>query len=666
VGRDVSRRTAWAILAAIVVYALAMHVWFIDADRRPCNLNELSHIMGPIEFLNLASQSEGLYTAYLEAFNGYPPIGMVTSGFYAVLGRRHDSAVYSQLLFTTLLLIGIYGLGAQLLDRRTGLLAAWLLAVCPATVEVSRQYLLELPLTATSVAAVWLLLATDRFTNRPYSIAAGLAMGLAALAKQTFLLFLIGPLLYLIPGWLSAIKQGTPTPKKSSRMKLALRIALSVLVALAITWLLYRAPHRAAIENWFAAAPQYRLPYGSIFFAVTSVMLFFTFFLFSGRSTPRANAVAACLLAVFVASLWYFPKGVLNFVTYAHQMRMNENQAHMSPLSLLVFYKSQLEPYYFGAAPLYVFLVAVAMLAAFAVSRRWLRRSFYLHDLFPGPGPTLLMLVWFLLPFAAFFFINIQNEMNTVPLMPSLMLIVAAVIMRVRLPYSAKAQKSRQAGRTLVGARALHGLVLGFRWLLIASMVAWGVLSTTPWSDGQGGYQPLPGPLNREQLVQRLFARKIVSANYLVPEPDDWQESAIAHAMFSHLPDTNITQRAPRILSMDVDFYFSWNSFWYMAKLFNKRVEIRSAWDNDRDITSPASPDYYQSFDMILYRQPYKQVYNPDERKSDYIDYKNIWKDFALLDQRPPELATLFPIEQTWTLPDGSHAILLRRAASVR
>jgi len=216
----------------------------------------------------------------------------------------------------------------------------------------------------------------------------------------------------------------------------------------------------------------------------------------------------------------------------------------------------------------------------------------------------------------------------------------------------------------VLGARSLHGMVLGFRWLLIATMVAWGVLSITPWSDGQGGYQPLPGSLNNEQVVQRLFGRKIITANYLVPEPDNWQENAVAHAMFDPLPNTDISRPAPRLLIMDVDFYFSWNTFWYMAKLFNKRVEIRSAWDNDRDITNPASPDYYQTFEMILYRQPYKQVYNPDERKSDYIDYKNIWKDFALLDQRPPELAEMFPIAHTWMLPDGSQAILLKRTAN--
>lgn len=660
---DLSRRTALILLAVVVCYTLTVHVWFIQADKRPCNINELSHIMGPIDFANLVHQRPTFYTAYLEAFNGYPPIGLVTSAFYGLLGRKHDVAVYSQLVFTVLLLISIYGLGAQLLDRKTGLLAAWLLASCPAVVEVSRQYLLELPLTATSVMAVWLLLATDRFTNKSYSVAAGLAIGLTAWSKQSFLLFILGPVLFLIPGWIRAIRHETPAKRRKhpTNFRQFLRIILCTLAAFIISWLLYRAPHRSAIDNWFAATPELQLPYGMIFLIVTTLILLGAFLLLTSPSKPLFNGFAAGLLAVFVASLWYFPKGVLNFAIYIEQMKLNITQSHMSPLTLLRFYEAHLSPYYFGSIPLLALAIAAATLLLFAAGKRWLRRSYYFTDLFPGHSSVGLVLLWFGVPFLAFFFINIQNEMNTVPLMPPLMLAVAAAIARVRLPYSAKTLKVFETNRVMGGARIGHGAITGLRWLLIAAVVLYGVLSATPWPDGTGDYRELPGALNNETIVETFFARKYNDINYLVPMPYNWREEEISRTMFDLLPDTTATEPAPRVLIMDVDFYFSWNTFWYMAKLMNKRVEIRSAWDGDRDIVSPDSPDYFPTFRLIMYREPYKQIYDPAKRRSDYIDYKNVWKDFDLLANRPPEFASLFTVHETWTLPDESEATLLRR-----
>jgi len=657
---DVNRKTAGALLIVILVYTLLMHGWFIKADARPCNINELSHIMGPVDFVNLVQQRPSFYAAYLEAFNGYPPIGMVTSAFYALFGRTHDVAVFSQLLFTALLLIGIYALGAQLLDRKTGLLAAWLLAVCPAITEVSRQYLLELPLTATTVLAVWLLLATERFTDRRFSVAAGLAVGLSALAKQTFFVFLLGPILFVLPGWIRAIRHETPPRRRQSKGRVALRLTLSLLFATLVSWLLYRTEHRGAIENWFSAYPQYQLPYGVIFFVITLALLATACMLLSGRSTPLRNGIGAGLLTVLVASLWYFPKGVLNFVTYAQQMQMNVTQSNFTPMSLLVFYKAHLSSYYLGAVVLLAFVVSLALLALFTVGKRWLRRSFYLSDLLPERNAFLFVLLWFAVPFIAFFFINIQNEMNTVPLLPPLTLIVAAVIARVRLPYSAKTLKVMQSGRKVAGARATHLTVATVRWAMVAAVVVGGVLMITPLPDGTGDYQMLPGSLDREKTVDAWYARKLNPINYLVPRPDDWQERRIAKTMFDLLPPTGPLDPPPRILSMDVDFYFSWNTFWYMAKLMNKRVEIRSPWHADADLLDPASPEYIHTYDLILYRQPYHEIYQ--YARSDYISYKNLWKAFAFLDEQPEDFQAAYPVYETWMLPDESEAILLKKA----
>lgn len=675
---DVSRRLAVILLLLIVVYSTAINAWFILADQRPCNINELSHIMGPVEFINEVAQitapidpdnpgpeRPSLYVAYLKAFNGYPPVGLVTSAFYGLFGRRHDAAVFSQLPFALILLLAGYGLGARLADRRTGLLAAWLLASAPATVEVARQYLLELPLTAASTLAVWCLLAADRFTNKKYSILAGLAVGLAALSKQTFFLFLLGPTLFIMPGWVRAIRYETPAAGHEKPVRRIAKATGAVAVGLGISWLLYGPHHHQAIEGWFAAYPEYQAPYGWIFLLATTALLGASTWLLFGRSTPLRNGLACLLSAVFIASLWYFPKGVLNFVIYLNQMKMNIAQSGMSPATLLQFYNSHLTTYYLIKTTAWTLIVAFGLLLLLFLARKQLSRWFYLRDLLPSARAILLPILWFVVPFGAFFFINIQNEMNTVPLEPPLALLAALLVTRLRLPFAAKTRKARQAGRRLAVARALHGLVAGARLLLITVLVAGGILTVTPWPDGAGDFSPLPGRLNKPEIIEHWFQRKTTEIGYLDPRPANWHEVEIANLLFADLPDVPEGQDPPRVLVMDQEFYFSYNTFWYLSKLLNKRAQVRSPWEADVDILNPQSPDYVENFEKIMYRTDYDEVYMEAKTHSDYQQYTNLQKGYHFLQNQPPAsaFAALFNRVGTFELPDRlkSTVIILKR-----
>lgn len=672
--RDVSRRFAAVLLSLIVLYSITINAWFILADRRPCNINELSHIMGPVEFINEVAQiaapvdpdnpgpeRPSLYVAYLKAFNGYPPVGLVTSAFYGLFGRRHDAAVFSQLPFTLLLLLAGYGLGARLADRRTGLLAAWLLASAPATVEVSRQYLLELPLTAATALAVWCLLAADRFTNKKYSILAGLAVGLAALAKQTFFLFLLGPALYVLPGWLRAIRRETSPPSPERLSRRIARAAGAAVVGFGISWLLYGPHHHQAIEGWFAAYPAYQAPYGWFFLSATAGLLGVAIWLLLGRSTPLRNGLLCLLLAVFIASLWYFPKGVLNLVIYLNQMKMNIAQSGMSPATLLQFYRSHLTTYYLVKSTAYAMVAAAALLLMLLLAGKRLARWFYLHDLLPPRRAVFLPLLWFIIPFGAFFFITIQNEMNTVPLEPPLALLAALLVTRLRLPFAAKTRKARDAGRRLIAVRLLHGFVSALRLLLVTVLAIGGVLTVTPWPDGAGDYTLLPGRLNDQALVERWFQRKTTEIGYLDPRPADWHETEIADLLFADLPDVPEGEEPPRVLVMDQEFYFSYNTFWYLSKLLNKRAQVRSPWEADVDILNPQSPDYVERFEKIMYRTDYDEVYMEAKTHSDYQQYKNLQKGYHFLQHLPPESSIVARYTRlgSFELPDRLHSTVI-------
>jgi hypothetical protein len=95
----------------------------------------------------------------------------------------------------------VYELGRQLYGRRTGLIAALLLALMPYHVVVSRQVLLDGPMTMLATLTL-LLLVRFVLTGRPaWLYATGAAMGVTFLAKETsiVLLFAIYAFLALTP-----------------------------------------------------------------------------------------------------------------------------------------------------------------------------------------------------------------------------------------------------------------------------------------------------------------------------------------------------------------------------------------------------------------------------------------------------------------------------------
>ena len=644
-----------SLLCMIIVYHVATNIWFLESDGRPCNINELSHVIGAIDFLNLLQDQEDPYSAYLQAFNGYPPAGIAATLFYWIAGREHVSAQLSQLLFSVLLAFTLYGIGARLYDRPTGLLAVFLCLTAPASCEVSRQYLLEWSLTATSTAAAYFLFVSDGFSKRKPAITAGLFVGSAALCKQTFLIFLAGPLLFAGVIWLQHVfrgnQPGEPSPKKERK---ALRITGAVLAfpaAFLFSWLIYTGRRGSAIDNWFWAVHGGHTSWSLIFLTATTVILGTGLLLLCLKSSPAANGPAAGLLAIFIASLWYFPKGLMNFLTYYNQMQLNVEKSQMSPETLLKFYTMHLETYYLGPVLLWIVITAAAVLVLLAALSPLLKRYYNMKELLPGRSALLFPLLWLAIPAAAFFFINIQNEMNTVPLLPPLYLAVATMITRIRLPFNQRTQHSLEAGKPLIRVRGLRAMVAVLMIALvgIASFNGWVTSWVFPTKDG---YKALPC-IENKILAQKLAPRKFNDLNYIEPRPQTWHDQDIMAAMIAntHIP-------RPRLLIMDVAFYFSWNTFWYLYKLEHRPAEIQTQWYDDRDIINGLSDDAELfSYDLILYRMPYRKIYA--DAYNDYIDYKHLWKTFALLADPPEVFRERYTEVDRWSLPDQTTAILL-------
>ncbi len=641
-------------MASILIYHCVTNIIFIVADERPGNINELSHVMGAIDFVNLLVNQPDKRAAYLIAFSGYPPVGIVASAAYLLFGRVHDSAQYSQLLFSIIAVIFLYLIGKHLFDRMTGIFAAAFFVGSPAVCEVSRQYLLEWPLTAMMILAVYWIWRSDGYQNKGYSYLAGLAVGLAALCKQTFIIFLAGPLLISLILWIRSLRLGDKAQWTSAYRFKWLAILGALVLASTFAWFLYPEKTRQAIDVWFSLSAGYEASWGLALLVMTSILAGATALLFVVGQGSLPNGVGAGFMAALISSLWYFPKGIGNWLTYAGQMKMNT--ATMSPTHLMQFYQAHLASYYLGVLPCMALLTAAVPTLLLLLLRRRLSRHFFMADRKRFIVRAGYVLAWLVIPVVSFFFINIQNEMNTVPIVAPLAILMALVTSRLFLSYSKRRIADMKSGRPLPAQARIVRIFFGACGVAVVGLtIISGLLTSWIFPDAHGAYRELPDIARASELSVKYFPRKHNTLNYLTPNPGDWKVEEISNVVLDR-----VRGKIPKLLSMDVDFYFSWNTFWYESKLRNREVIVETQWDDDKDLLSnTGSPGRIFQYDAIVYREPWKQVY--EASKNDYIDYKNLWKTYEYISERSEEFDTAFSESGRYELPDGTMAILLMK-----
>lgn len=284
-----SRIAAWMLLGAVLFYHLGTNSAFYLIDQRPANDHELSHVIGAIDYLDRLAEGKNPYTAWRLCSSGYPPVGAIAAAAYTIGGRHHLAARFSQLLFSLVLAGSIFLLGQALFDSWTGVLAAFLMLTSPAACEISRQYLLEWPLTAMTTMAALLLWRGNGFAERRWSLGAGLAVGLAALCKQTFFFFLAGPILYAAV--LCLIDRG----RAKSAAKTPLRNGLLAgMIAVAVAGIWY---FSIGLSNFLGYYRQMSDQAGDAHFSPSAMMYFYQSHLLPYYLTPGLAIIVLAALA---------------------------------------------------------------------------------------------------------------------------------------------------------------------------------------------------------------------------------------------------------------------------------------------------------------------------------------------------------------------------------
>jgi len=237
-----------APLTAVLALAALLRFW---------NLNATGFNSDEAVYTGTAASLAGDPTLqqFFPVFRAHPLLlQTVLSG---VLGRGIDD--FSARAVTAV--IGVvcvaltYLLGRRLYGAGAGLAAALLLAVMPYHVVVSRQVLLDGPLTLCATGVLYCVIRYVESKSLPWLVAAGAAMGATVLAKETGLVF-IGALYAFF-----ALTKGVPVRARHLLYALAAMTAVSAAFPLAVylagshrtgqNYLLWQLFRRANHHPWF-------------------------------------------------------------------------------------------------------------------------------------------------------------------------------------------------------------------------------------------------------------------------------------------------------------------------------------------------------------------------------------------------------------------------------
>jgi 4-amino-4-deoxy-L-arabinose transferase-like glycosyltransferase len=189
-GWSAALRKALTAEGAILIVALG-----VGAFLRVWEINKLGLNSDEAVYAGQAAAiaGESSLEPFFSAFRAHPLLFQVIlsiayslPGDVDLWGRLFSAAIGLVTVFVT------YKLGALLYGRRAGAIAALFLALMPYHVLVTRQILLDGPMTLFATVGLYMVARYVKTERGPWLYAAGAALGLAGLSKETSLVLLGG------------------------------------------------------------------------------------------------------------------------------------------------------------------------------------------------------------------------------------------------------------------------------------------------------------------------------------------------------------------------------------------------------------------------------------------------------------------------------------------
>jgi 4-amino-4-deoxy-L-arabinose transferase-like glycosyltransferase len=546
-----------------------------------------------------------------------PGLYLLTAPAYVLFGRSPQTALLPNLLLLGAVIVLTYLLAREITGPPLALFAALLAGLLPMVGAMARLYYMETLLTAALLTAVLALLRSEGFTDRRWSLAWGLALGVMLLVKWTTPIYLLVPLLYILARhsfWAAQRRVLHLLP--GSRPRRALLRALFALLlggALALLWYL---PNRAIVH-----AEQ--MPLGDWLPLLWTAIFAATLYgLLLPRRGPVANFWTAALLALAVASLWYLPR--IDFLRRLSDVAFGTDRGNQAAWDLR---NLDLYTRYFGfwvndhMGPLAAALILPIAIVGWIILFR--RRVWGAHwRTVPAP-----LAVYWLLFAGAWFFLTLlaqANPRNLTPLVP-----IAAILFALSL---------RAFPRPLAAAIAASWIaVLNLQWAIYTFDAGYPLHARTAALWARGDYLQWP-------------ARGSTDPGYWI-HPDVLATIAAAN----HAPDRAAAPDEPDSFGILVNTWeVNRGAFRYLAALLGQDVEIMTLTEEENHGWSEVLANRWllvKDGDNANVAAPgqavIRGIYDPNAR------------GHALFHQ-------LYTAVQTYPLPNGDTATLYFRAAGPR
>lgn len=191
----------WLYVAIFIWIFLAMNeVYWLRIDNFPLIWDSALHFVNSVQTFKILNEGFSSLSQVIHVHGYYPPLVPLTAApFYALFDIDPDVGIAGMnLVFLGILILSIFGIGKIMANGMVGALSAFIVAMYPAIFGYSRTFMYDIPLMAMVTLGLYMLLKTENFKHRKYSLLFGLVLGLGMLTKWTYALFIIGPICFVL------------------------------------------------------------------------------------------------------------------------------------------------------------------------------------------------------------------------------------------------------------------------------------------------------------------------------------------------------------------------------------------------------------------------------------------------------------------------------------
>lgn len=219
------------VLGTAVLIAIHLLYWWTERRGFPLFVDESGYIGFAFDHKHAFDQ-DGLRGLF-DSFRDHPVyaqlVPALTVPFLIVFGDSITAAYLAVLTFYGVMVLATYGVARRVVSPWWAALAALVVALVPQVITFARMYYFAIPVAAWLAVAVWCYLRSDACNRPAWAIAAGAALGLAALSRTMAMAFVPGALL-------AAAIQVLYAQTGRLRRLLLLGAGAAVGLALASTW----------------------------------------------------------------------------------------------------------------------------------------------------------------------------------------------------------------------------------------------------------------------------------------------------------------------------------------------------------------------------------------------------------------------------------------------